>query len=187
MISRDVTITNAIGLHARPATFFIQKANSYKSSIWVEKEDRKVNAKSLLGVLSLGIAQGMQPIAGYNLGIGLYSRVRRVFYYAVFSAFFLTLFCWVGIQLFPEAVVRAFVKETDANSTQLIELATHGLRIMGLVFPLVGTQIIIGNFFQSIGRPIMSVFLNIMRQFLMLIPCLLLLPCWWQGDGIWRS
>ncbi len=59
MISRDVTITNAIGLHARPATFFIQKANSYKSSIWVEKEDRKVNAKSLLGVLSLGIAQGM--------------------------------------------------------------------------------------------------------------------------------
>ncbi len=59
MISRDITITNAIGLHARPATFFIQKANSYKSSIWVEKEDRKVNAKSLLGVLSLGIAQGM--------------------------------------------------------------------------------------------------------------------------------
>ena len=59
MITRDITITNAIGLHARPATFFIQKANSYKSSIWVEKEDRKVNAKSLLGVLSLGIAQGM--------------------------------------------------------------------------------------------------------------------------------
>lgn len=143
----------------------------------------------LLGVamVVLGIAQGMQPIAGYNLGIGLYSRVRRVFYYAVFSAFFLTLFCWVGIQLFPEAVVRAFVKETDANSTQLIELATHGLRIMGLVFPLVGTQIIIGNFFQSIGRPIMSVFLNIMRQFLVLIPCLLLLPCWWEGDGIWMS
>lgn len=59
MITRDVTITNAIGLHARPATFFIQKANAFKSSIWVEKEDRKVNAKSLLGVLSLGIAQGM--------------------------------------------------------------------------------------------------------------------------------
>ena len=59
MISREVTITNSIGLHARPATFFIQKANSYKSSLWVEKEDRKVNAKSLLGVLSLGIAQGM--------------------------------------------------------------------------------------------------------------------------------
>ena len=58
MISRDVTIKNSVGLHARPATFFIQKANSYKSSIWVEKEDCRVNAKSLLGVLSLGITKG---------------------------------------------------------------------------------------------------------------------------------
>lgn len=59
MISRDIVITNSSGLHARPATFFIQRANSYKSSIWIEKEDRKVNAKSLLGVLSLGIAKDM--------------------------------------------------------------------------------------------------------------------------------
>lgn len=59
MISRDIAITNSSGLHARPATFFIQKANSYKSTIWVEKEDRRVNAKSLLGVLSLGVAKGM--------------------------------------------------------------------------------------------------------------------------------
>jgi phosphocarrier protein len=59
MVKRDVTITNNIGLHARPATFFIQKANSYKSTVWIEKDDRKISAKSLLGVLSLGIAQGM--------------------------------------------------------------------------------------------------------------------------------
>ncbi len=59
MITRDVTIQNNVGLHARPATFFIQKANSYKASIWVEKGDRRVNAKSLLGVLSLGIVKGM--------------------------------------------------------------------------------------------------------------------------------
>ena len=58
MISKDVTIQNSVGLHARPATFFVQKANSYKSSIWVEKGDRRVNAKSLLGVLSLGIGKG---------------------------------------------------------------------------------------------------------------------------------
>lgn len=58
MISRGVTIRNSVGLHARPATFFVQKANSFKSSIWVEKEDCRVNAKSLLGVLSLGIAKG---------------------------------------------------------------------------------------------------------------------------------
>ena len=58
MISRDVTIINTSGLHARPATFFIQKANSFRSTIWVEKDDRRVNAKSLLGVLSLGIVKG---------------------------------------------------------------------------------------------------------------------------------
>ena len=58
MVSREVTINNNVGLHARPATFFIQKANEYKSSIWVEKDERKVNAKSLLGVLSLGIIGG---------------------------------------------------------------------------------------------------------------------------------
>ena len=55
MFSKEVTIKNQVGLHARPATFFIQKANEYKSSIWIEKNERKVNAKSLLGVLSLGI------------------------------------------------------------------------------------------------------------------------------------
>ena len=58
MISRGVTICNSVVLHARPATFFVQKANSFKSSIWIEKEDCRVNAKSLLGVLSLGISNG---------------------------------------------------------------------------------------------------------------------------------
>ena len=58
MYSQNVTINNEVGLHARPATFFIQKANEFKSSIWVEKDERRVNAKSLLGVLSLGIVKG---------------------------------------------------------------------------------------------------------------------------------
>ena len=58
MCMKDVEVKNQVGLHARPATFFIQKANEYKSSIWVEKEERRVNAKSLLGILSLGIVGG---------------------------------------------------------------------------------------------------------------------------------
>ena len=58
MYLKDVTVKNQVGLHARPATFFIQKANEFKSSVWVEKEERRVNAKSLLGVLSLGIVGG---------------------------------------------------------------------------------------------------------------------------------
>lgn len=60
MTSKDITIKNSVGLHARPATFFIQKANTYKSSIWVECGDRRANAKSLLGVLSLAIVQGTE-------------------------------------------------------------------------------------------------------------------------------
>ena len=58
MYVKDVLVQNQVGLHARPATFFIQKANEFKSSIWVEREERRVNAKSLLGVLSLGIVGG---------------------------------------------------------------------------------------------------------------------------------
>ena len=58
MYSQETIVNNQVGLHARPATFFIQKANEFKSSIWVEREERKVNAKSLLGVLSLGIVKG---------------------------------------------------------------------------------------------------------------------------------
>lgn len=60
MYVKDVTVQNQVGLHARPATFFIQKANEFKSSIWIDKDERKVNAKSLLGVLSLGIVGGTQ-------------------------------------------------------------------------------------------------------------------------------
>ena len=59
MYSKEVLVSNQVGLHARPATFFIQKANEFKASIWVEREERKVNAKSLLGILSLGITRGV--------------------------------------------------------------------------------------------------------------------------------
>jgi phosphocarrier protein len=60
MYSKEVIVLNSVGLHARPATFFIQKSNEFKSSIWVEKNDRRINAKSLLGILSLGIIKGTQ-------------------------------------------------------------------------------------------------------------------------------
>ncbi len=60
MYTKTITVNNQVGLHARPATFFIQKANEFKCSIWVEKDERRVNAKSLLGVLSLGIVKGTE-------------------------------------------------------------------------------------------------------------------------------
>ena len=75
MISKEVVVTNSVGLHARPATYFIQKANSFKSSVWIQCADRRANAKSLLGVLSLGIskgakveliADGIDEVKGFN-------------------------------------------------------------------------------------------------------------------------
>lgn len=62
MVSKEIVVQNQVGLHARPATFFIQKANEFTSSIWISKDERKVNAKSLLGVLSLGITRGTAVI-----------------------------------------------------------------------------------------------------------------------------
>ncbi len=62
MISKEIVVQNEVGLHARPATFFIQKANEFKSLITIARDDRKVNAKSLLGVLSLGITKGTKVI-----------------------------------------------------------------------------------------------------------------------------
>ena len=59
MVSKEIVVQNQVGLHARPATFFIQKANEFTSSIWISRDERKVNAKSLLGVLSLGVTRGM--------------------------------------------------------------------------------------------------------------------------------
>ena len=81
MYLKDVTVKNQVGLHARPATFFIQKANEFKSSVWVEKEERRVNAKSLLGVLSLGIVGGtnIRIIAdGVDEQAAVYSLVKLV-------------------------------------------------------------------------------------------------------------
>ncbi len=59
MFLKEIVVQNQVGLHARPATFFIQKANEYKSSVWIEKDEKRVNAKSLLGVLSLGVTKGV--------------------------------------------------------------------------------------------------------------------------------
>lgn len=135
----------------------------------------------------LGITQGMQPIAGYNLGVGNYCRVRRVLYCAMIAGTGVTCFGTLMVELFPREIVSLFVKEADSNASQLIDIATSGICLMSICFPLAGSQIVIGNFFQAIGRPIMSIFLNLTRQVLFLLPCLALLPLWIGEPGIWLS
>lgn len=138
-------------------------------------------------MIVLGITQGMQPIAGYNLGMGNFGRVKRVLFYAMLAATGITTLGWCIMELFPREMVLLFVKDTGGDSSRLIEISTNGTRIMALVFPIIGSQVVIGNFFQAIGRPVMSIFLNITRQFLFLIPCLLVLPGYFGTNGVWFS
>lgn len=138
-------------------------------------------------MIVLGITQGMQPIAGYNLGLGKYSRVKRVLFYAMAWASCITVLGALSMELFPRGIVSFFVSETDANASLLLKLATRGVRLLGICFAFVGSQMVIGNFFQAIGRPVMSIFLNLTRQLFFLIPALWLLPGWLGEPGIWLS
>ena len=142
----------------------------------------------LFVMVVLGVTQGMQPIAGYNLGLGNYARVKAVLYRAAAAAVAITSVGWLMAEFFPGIVVAAFVSADDPNYRELMDISVRGMRYMALVFPIVGSQIVIGNFFQSIGRPVMSIFLNLSRQCLVLLPCLLILPRYFTDDsGIWLS
>lgn len=138
-------------------------------------------------MIVLGIAQGVQPIAGYNLGMGKFTRVRRVLRIALIAAFIISTIGFALVQLFPREILELFAKEQDANATKLIDLGAKGVVLFSYFFPLVGVQVIISNFFQAIGRPVMSIFLSLTRQLLCLLPCLFILPRIFGEDGIWLS
>lgn len=135
----------------------------------------------------LGITQGMQPIAGYNLGLGNYRRVRSVFFRALIASALVMSAGWLLIQGMPRVLVGAFVNVQDADSARLADLAVRGMRLLTIFFPLVATQVVVGNFFQAIGRPVMSIILNLTRQLIVLVPALLLLPPRLGDAGIWLS
>lgn len=129
-----------------------------------------------------GLNQGMQPIAGYNYGARKYSRVKEVYKKAVLYATVVTSLCFIVSVFFPDAVTRIFTTDED-----LIATANHGLRIMNLIFPLVGFQIVSTNLFQCLGMVQKSIFLSLSRQILCLLPVLYLLPLALDADGIWWS
>ena len=133
-------------------------------------------------MVAMGLTQGMQPIVGYNYGAQQFGRVKQTLKYGVIAGGLFTTAGFLGGQFVPEIISRMF---TDDQS--LIGIAVEGMRLCTLVFPLVGIQIVIGNFFQSIGRAKLSIFLSLTRQLLFLIPCLLILPRVWGLNGIWLS
>lgn len=136
----------------------------------------------LLVMLVLGIAQGMQPIVGFNYGAGHHDRVMQTLRLSIIIATCIMGVGWACSTLFPGFIVRGFTTDPE-----LIAIAANGLRLNLGIFVVVGSQIVISQFFQSIGVAWKSIFLSLSRQFVYLIPAILTLPQFFGLDGIWYS
>ena len=142
----------------------------------------------LFTMVVMGLTQGMQPIAGYNYGARNFDRVRDVLWMTVGWGVATTTLGFVICEVFPYQVVKIFVSEDGTgNATELIAASARGLRILVLMLPIVGFNIVAGNFFQHIGKPKRAILLSVARQLLFIVPLLLILPRWWGGDGVWYS
>lgn len=133
----------------------------------------------------IGLNQGMQPIAGYNFGAGHYGRLERVVKLTIWIATGFTTAGFLACTFFAEPCVALFAKD----SPQLVDEAAHGLRIVVMMFPLIGMQIVSTAFFQSIGKASRSIFLSLSRQMIFLLPGLLILPHMVSPatDGVWYA
>ena len=133
-------------------------------------------------MICMGLNQGMQPIAGYNYGAKQYSRVKEVFWMTAKLGTVVTCICFIIGMFFPRVAVGIFT-----HDEALMEMASHGLRILVLGFPIVGFQMIGTNFFQCLGMVKKSVILSLSRQILFLLPLLYALPLWHDASGVWMS
>ena len=133
-------------------------------------------------MIVIGFNQAMQPIAGYNYGANQMPRVMQAFKLTVIAATMVTTTAFLVFMIGADYVVRAFT--TDSR---LAQLSADGLRIVVLVFPIVGLQMVVSNYFQSIGKPGKSIILSMSRQVLVLIPSLLILPNFFGVEGVWWS
>jgi Na+-driven multidrug efflux pump len=124
----------------------------------------------------------MQPIAGYNYGARQYSRVKEVFWKTALLGTIVTCICFIIGCFFPRAAASIFT-----HDEQLLEMSSESLRLLTIMFPLVGFQMIGTNFFQSLGMVKKSIFLSLTRQLIFLLPCLYILPLFIGTEGVWFS
>ena len=129
-----------------------------------------------------GVTQGMQPILGFNYGANKWERVKRTLRIGIIAGVSISTLGFILTESFPDTISSLFT--TDPT---LIEIARNGFRIYFICYPVVGCQIVIQNFFQSIGKPQISIFLSLTRQLLFLIPFLIILPRIYGTDGVWAS
>ncbi|MCM1517833.1 MAG: MATE family efflux transporter [Pseudoflavonifractor sp.] len=133
-------------------------------------------------MIVFGVTQGMQPILGFNYGANQWGRVKRTLKIGIMAGVVITTAGWAVCELLPSVISSLFTSDET-----LIKIADHGFRIFFIVFPVVGCQVVIQNFFQSIGKPKISIFLSLTRQLLFLVPFIVILPKYWQMDGVWAS
>lgn len=133
-------------------------------------------------MIVIGLTMGMQPIVGYNFGARMLDRVKRTLRLSIIAGVCITSSGFVICELFPHAVASVFTSDES-----LIDMSAHGLRICVAIFPLIGAQMVIGNFFQSIGKAKVSIFMSLTRQLIYLLPCLLVFPQFMGLDGVWAS
>lgn len=129
-----------------------------------------------------GITQGMQPILGFNIGAGNFERVRRTLRIGVWLGVAIACVGWGLAEGLPETLAKLFT--TDAS---MVDIARHGFRVYFIAYPLVGAQVVIQNYFQSIGKPKLSIFLSLTRQLIFLLPLLWILPPLLKLDGVWLA
>lgn len=135
-----------------------------------------------------GLNQGMQPIVGYNYGARQYDRVIRTLKMTVACAVGVTTAGFLVSRLLPHEVASLFVgADTGADAARLIGAVEHGMHIVLTMFPIVGFQIVAGNFFQYIGKPRTAIFISLTRQMILLVPLLILLPPHFGTDGVWYA
>lgn len=133
-------------------------------------------------MIVFGVTQGMQPILGFNYGAGQWDRVKRTLKIGIWLGVAITTCGWIITELLPNTVSSLFTVDQS-----LIDIARRGFRIYFICYPVVGCQIVIQNFFQSVGKPKLSIFLSLTRQLLFLIPFLIILPRHFGVDGVWAS
>jgi putative MATE family efflux protein len=141
-----------------------------------------INSVSMFLVMSIiALNMAAQPIISFNLGAKNYIRVKDTLFLALKSATAISVISWIVVQLFPSSIVKAF----NTDNLELLKLGTHGLRILLAALPIVGFQIITGNYFQSIGKAKIAAFLSLLRQVFFLIPAILILPGIFGLNGVW--
>lgn len=141
------------------------------------------NSIAMVFVLfSMGLNQGMQPIAGYNYGSQQFDRLMSVVKLAIISATVMMTSGWLVAMFAPYYCARMFTTDPE-----LIRQAIDAIQVMMLMFPIIGGQMVITNFFQCIGKVKISIFLSLSRQLLFLLPLLAVLPHFYNIEGVWAS